>query len=112
MERAVSRFPNPARHVVSIASEPTREYGVALAVQEMERLHGATFRDRDAHLSGTPSSPGRRVSQNVQISHSALQLEPERSGLFGSHLSHGSQLLLCRDSDMREAAATIVTARC
>src|SRR4026209_1817313 len=111
MERAVSRFPNPARHVVSIASEPTREYGVALAVQEMERLHGATFRDRDAHLTRTPSSRSRRLPQHMDIPQSALQLEPECSGLFGSHLSHRSQLLLCRDSDKYEASATIVTAR-
>jgi hypothetical protein len=52
------------------------------------------------------------LPQHMDIPQSALQLEPECSGLFESHLSHGSQLLLCRDSDKREAAATIVTARC
>jgi hypothetical protein len=91
----------------SIASEPTCDCGVALAVDQVKRLHRPTFGDGYTHFAGSTSQQRRRLSQHVQISHSALQLEPERSGLFGSHLSGGSQLLLCRDSDMREAAATI-----
>jgi len=77
VERAVLRIPNPAPHVVPIATKSLRERGVRLATQQMKRLHRATFGHGHSHFARSTSSPGRRLSEHVEVPQAALQFEPE-----------------------------------
>ena len=86
MKLAVLRLPNPLRHVVPVTTEALRQGGIGVAVQQVKRLHGAPFGDRDANLTHTASPPHRRLLQHTDVLQATLKLLPERGGFVCGHV--------------------------